>query len=90
MAVSGAIGAECAQHHNLMQVAIGKVVAGKVVVDGLDLVEGPLVTVWIRDLEAPVDLTPQEEAALLEAMAQAERGETISPEELYARLERVA
>ena len=62
-----------------MQVVIGKVVAGQVVVDGLDLVEGALVTVVIRDAQARVDLTAQDEAELLEAIAQAERGETIPP-----------
>ena len=65
-----------------MQVVIGKVVAGQVVVDGLDLVEGALVTVVIRDAQARVDLTAQDEAELLEAIAQAERGETISPQVL--------
>ena len=69
-----------------MQVATGKVVAGKVVVDGLDLVEGALVTVLIRDAEAAVVLTPEQEAELLEAITQADCGETISPEALFARL----
>jgi hypothetical protein len=71
-----------------MQVATGKVVAGKVVVDGLALAEGEIVTVLTQDTEATVYLSPQEEAELLEAIAQADRGETISPEELFARLRR--
>jgi len=33
---------------------------------------------------------PEEEADLLEAMAEADRGETISAEELFARLDRIA
>jgi predicted transcriptional regulator len=40
--------------------------------------------------DAAVRLSPEEEAALLEAMAEAERGETISAEELFARLDRIA
>jgi len=38
--------------------------------------------------EDEVYLSPEEEEALLESMAEADRGETISPEELFARLDR--
>ncbi len=69
-----------------MQLATGKVVAGKVLVEGLDLYEGQLVTVLTRETEVAVFVTPEEEAELLEAIAEADRGETISWEELYARL----
>ena len=72
-----------------MQIATGKVVAGKVVVDGLPLVEGEVVTVLTRGAEAAVHLSPEEEAEILEAIAEADRGETISPEELFARLRRI-
>ena len=71
-----------------MQVATGKVVAGKVVVEGLPLAEGEVVTVLTQETEASAYLSPEEEAELLEAIAQADRGETISPEELFARLSR--
>jgi hypothetical protein len=37
-----------------------------------------------------VQLTSEEEAELLEAMAEMDRGETISAEELFARLEQGA
>lgn len=36
--------------------------------------------------EEAVYVTPEEEAELLEAIAEADRGETISREELFARL----
>jgi len=39
--------------------------------------------------EEEVQLTPEEEAELLESVAEADRGETISAEELFARLDRI-
>ncbi|MBB4842738.1 hypothetical protein HNP55_001253 [Paucibacter oligotrophus] len=71
-----------------MQVASGKVIAGKVVVEGLSLAEGEVVTVVKQDGEPVVHLSAEEEAELLEAMAEADRGDTISAEELFARLSR--
>jgi reverse gyrase len=73
-----------------MGLAIGTFVEGKVVVDGLDLPEGTRVSVLTPEPDATVRLSPEEEAALLEAMAEAERGETICAEELFARLDRIA
>jgi hypothetical protein len=73
-----------------MGIVTGTVVAGKVVVEGLDLPEGSRVTVLTPDPGGEVHLSPEEEAELLEAMAEADRGETISTEELFARLERIA
>lgn len=72
-----------------MKVATGKVVSGKVVVDGLTLNEGEVVTVLTGETEEAVMLSPEEEAELLESMAEADRGETISAEELFARLRRL-
>ena len=69
-----------------MQVATGKVIAGKVVVDGLTLNEGEVVTVLTQEADEAVLLSPEQEAELLEAIAEADRGATISPEELFARL----
>lgn len=73
-----------------MQVATGKVIAGKVVVEGLTLSEGEVVTVLTQEAETAIYLSPEEEADLLEAIAEADRGETISPEELFSRLRRVS
>ncbi len=72
-----------------MQLATGTVVDGKVVVEGLDLVEGETVTVLTQKDEEEVHLSPEDEAELLEAIAEADRGETISAEELFSRLDRI-
>ena len=72
-----------------MGIATGKVVAGKVVVEGVELPEGSAVTVVTPEPLDEVRLTAEEEAELLEAIAEADRGETISAEELFARLDRI-
>ena len=69
-----------------MQVISGTVVDGKIVVEGLSLPEGTVVTVFARDEESPVKLSPAEEAELLEALDEADREEGISAEELFDRL----
>ena len=71
-----------------MKVATGKVVDGKVVLEGQPLPEGSVVTVVARDEDETFDVTPQEEEALLAAMSEADRGEVISWEELRERLSR--
>jgi hypothetical protein len=73
-----------------MGIATGIVVGGKVDVEELDLPEGSTVTILTPESEGEVHLSAQEEADLLEAMAEADRGETISAEELFARLDRIA
>ncbi len=73
-----------------MGIATGTVVAGKVVVDGMDLPEGSTVTVLTLEPDEEVRLTDDEEAELLEAIAEVERGDTISAEELFRRLDRIA
>jgi hypothetical protein len=78
--------AATAEYHHFMQVASGTVVDGKVVVEGLSLPEGTVVTVFAREDEAPVKLSPAEEAELLEALDEADRDEGISAEELFDRL----
>lgn len=71
-----------------MQIATGTVVDGKIVVEGLSLPEGTLVTVVTRDSEPAVRLSPEEEAELLDALDEADREEGISAEELFERLRR--
>jgi len=73
---------------SLMKVATGTVVDGKVVVAGETLTEGSTVTVVLRDDEEAFELTPEEEAELLESIAAIERGEFVSGEELLERLRR--
>ncbi len=71
-----------------MKVATGTVVDGKVVVEGESLAEGTKVTVVLREDEESFDLTPEEEEELLASMAEIERGEYISADELLERLRR--
>ena len=72
-----------------MQVATGIVVAGRLVVEGLDLPDGEAVVVLAGEAEGAVYVSPEDEAELLEAMAEADSGQTISAEELLARLDRL-
>jgi hypothetical protein len=83
-------GAVDSEYDTWMGVATGIVVAGRVVVEGLDLPEGSTVTILTPEPEGEVYLSSEEEEELLEAMAEADRGETISAEELFARLDRIA
>jgi len=71
-----------------MKVATGTVVDGKVVVDGATLAEGSTVTVLLRDDQEAFDLTPEEESELLASIAEIERGEFISGDQLLERLRR--
>jgi hypothetical protein len=73
-----------------MQLATGTVVGGKIVVEGDPLPEGAVVTILAREADETFEVPPELEAELLESIAQAERGETISAEELLKRLRRTA
>ena len=72
-----------------MQVTTGIVVDGKVVVEGDPLPEGTIVTIIARDAEETFEVPPELEAELLESIAQADRGETISADEVIERLRRI-
>ncbi len=72
-----------------MQVTTGIVVDGKVVVEGDRLPDGTVVTIIARDAEETFEVPPELEAELLESIAQADRGETISADEVIARLRRI-
>ncbi len=69
-----------------MRVATGTVRSGKVVLDEPSLEEGSNVWVVTREHESEVHLSREELAELEAGMAEAERGETITGEELFARL----
>jgi len=71
-----------------MKVATGKVVGGKVVMEGEPLPEGLVVTVVAREDDETFEVTPEDEEALLAAIAQAERGEVVSWEQLREQLRR--
>ena len=71
-----------------MKVATGKVVGGKIVLDGVSLNEGTSVTVLATDDEGNFDLTPDQERELALSLAEADLGETVSAEEVLAKLAR--
>ena len=72
-----------------VQVFTARVQGGTIVPDeGIDLPEGSRVTVIAGEADAPFDLSAADEAALAESIAEAERGEIISAEELLGRLSR--
>ena len=73
-----------------MQLATGTVVNGKVVVEGEALPEGAAVTILVREADETFEVPPELEAELLESIAEADRGETISAEEMIERLRRIA
>ena len=68
-----------------MQVASGKVVHGQVVVEG-ELPEGADVMLLTLDGEETFEVDAELEAILLESIAQGQRGETISAEELLREM----
>jgi len=71
-----------------MKVATGTIVDGKVVLEGEPLAKGSVVTVVAREDDEAFDVSPEEERALLAAIAQAERGQVVSWEELRKQLRR--
>jgi hypothetical protein len=73
-----------------MQLATGTVVDGKIVVEGEPLPEGATVTILAREADETFEVPPELEPELLESLAQAARGETISAEEMLERLRPIA
>ena len=69
-----------------MQVTTGTVVGGKVVVEGVPLVEGSVVTVLSREPDTAFALTAEDEEELLAAISEIERGDFVSAEELLDSL----
>ena len=71
-----------------MTMATGKVVDGKVILEGVSLKEGTSLTVLAKDDEGGFNLTPEQEAELLLSIAEADRGETVCAEEVLGKLAR--
>jgi hypothetical protein len=69
-----------------MQFATGTVVNGKVIVEGVPLQEGALVAVVARGADEPFSLSVAQEEDLLAAMAEIQRGEFITLEQLLAEV----
>lgn len=69
-----------------MQVATGTVIEGKVVLQGVSLPEGTVVTVLAKDSDTTVRLPPALQAELEEALEEADCEEGISGDELLEKL----
>ena len=69
-----------------MLIATGKVIDGKVVVEGDLLDEGSTVTVLALEDEETFEVTADQETELLEALAQANRSEGIDGDEFLRQL----
>ena len=69
-----------------MQVATGTVVNGKIVLEGVPLAEGAVVTVVTRGADEGFSLTAAQEEELVASMAEIERGEFLTLEELLQSL----
>ena len=69
-----------------MVITSGRVVAGKIIVDGDPLPDGAVVTVLSREGDETFTLDAAAEAELLESMAEGDRGETVPAEEVLREL----
>ena len=68
-----------------MHIATGRVVDGRVIIDG-DLPEGAEVTLLALDGEETFEVDAELEAVLLASVAQGERGETIPAADLLREM----
>ena len=69
-----------------MLITSGRVVEGKIVVDGDPLPEGTTVTVLAREGDESFGLDAASEHELLESMAEGDRGEVVPAEEVLRAL----
>ncbi len=69
-----------------MKIVSGKVIDGRIVIEGEALEEGCTVTVLAPERDEKFLLDSEAEAALLAAVAEAGRGETITAEQLLEDL----
>jgi hypothetical protein len=74
------------EYNSRMQVTTGTVVGGKIVVEGVTLVEGSVVAVLSREPAEPFALSAKDEDELVAAMAEIDRGEFVSADELLESL----
>ncbi len=69
-----------------MLITTGRVRRGKIEVDTEGLPEGTKVTVLARDGDESFELGPEDEAALLAAIAEVERGEAVGAAEVLRKI----
>ena len=72
-----------------MLITTGKVLDGTIKVDTQSLPEGAIVTVLVPEGDETFELRPEEEAKLLAAIAEAERGETTSGSSVLEQIRRL-
>ena len=77
-------------YYSHMQFATGTVIDGKIVVQGVLLPEGMVVAILARESDEAFDVPAELEADLEASIAEVQRGDTISSDELFARLRRIA
>jgi hypothetical protein len=65
-----------------MRVTSGKVVSGRIVVEGEPLPDGCVVTVLAREVDESFELDATAEAELLLSLAEADRGDLIPAEDV--------
>jgi hypothetical protein len=68
-----------------MRIASGRVIDGRVIYEG-ELPEGAEVTLLAHEAEETFEVTPELKAVLLQSIAECERGETISADELIREM----
>lgn len=71
-----------------MRIVSGRVIDGKVVVEGVALDEGTTVTVMAPEDDETFELGAEDEAALLASLAEAERGQVVPAQTVLDRLRR--
>lgn len=71
-----------------MRIATGKVVDGKVVLNGACLDEGVTVAVLAPEDDETFELSPEEAARIGAAIAEADRGEGVDGDDLLDRISR--
>ena len=71
-----------------MRVTTGRVVGGRIEVAGESFAEGLTVTILAPEEDEAFELGPEQEAALLAAMAEADRGEVVSADDFLRELGR--
>jgi len=69
-----------------MRIATGKVIQGKLELEGDSLEEGAIVTVLVPEPDETFELTPEEETALEESLNQAAQGRFVDAESLLREL----
>lgn len=69
-----------------MQVATGTVINGKIVLEGVALAEGAVVTVVSRGADETFTLSAEQESALSEALQEVDAGKFVSLSEVLGSL----